>query len=263
MEEYIEAKMNIFRHQDGGLAVFNAGDPHTARILSERKGKVALFGWSRPENPAKRLIYFENGQIICEDMAGKRAMLDTKDIRIPGRHNVENYMCAIAATIDLASPTAIRRVAKNFAGVPHRIEFVREFNGASYYNDSIASSPTRTIAGLHSFGKRLLLIAGGYDKHIPFEGLGVEIADHVKCLYLTGHTAGKIRTAVESASNYDPEKTKIVDCGDMAEAVRLAAWGAEKGDVVMLSPACASFDAYKNFEKRGEHFKELVLSLRS
>lgn len=261
MEEYFDAKMNIFRHQNRGLAVLNAGDCYTERALAECEGKVALFGWKRPEIPAKRLVYFENGQIVCEDMAGKRAILDVRDVRIPGRHNVENFMCAIAAILDMASPMAIRKVAREFSGVEHRIEFIREFNGANYYNDSIASSPTRTIAGLHSFNERLLLIAGGYDKNIPFDGLGVEIADHVKRLYLTGDTAAKIREAVEKAPNFDPGMTAIIDCEGMADAVKRAAEDACQGDVVILSPACASFDAYKNFEQRGEHFKELVHGL--
>ena len=263
MEEYVEAKMNIFRNNPEGFAVFNAGNEYTARALRLKNdpARTALFGWARPEEPAGRLVYCFNDEIIAESESGRRVVLAMKDIKLPGRRNVENYMCAVAAVEGLASPEAIVKVAREFGGVPHRIELVRELDGVKYYNDSIASSPTRAIAGLRSFESRIIMIAGGYDKKIPFDELGPEAAERVELLLLTGPTAGAIRAAVEGAPGFDPAETVIIDCADVPEAVFRAREAAGPGDVVMLCPACASFDAYKNFEERGEHFKGIVLGL--
>ena len=150
-------------------------------------------------------------------------------------------------------------VATTFAGVEHRIEFVREFEGVKYYNDSIASSPTRTIAGLNSFDQKLILIAGGYDKHIPYDVLGEPICDHVKTLILTGATAPKIRQCVEQTGRYD--QPQIIDVPDLKSAVRTAYATAHPGDIVIMSPASASFDCFKNFMERGELFKQFVNAL--
>ena len=156
------------------------------------------------------------------------------------------------------SDDAIRRVARNFGGVEHRIELVRIKDGVKFYNDSIASSPSRTIAGLRSFTQKVILIAGGYDKHIPYDVLGPEICAHVRKLFLCGATAGKIRAAVEQTGMEQPE---ITDCGDFEDAVRSAAAAARAGDIVLMSPASASFDQFKNFMVRGECFKKIVKEL--
>ncbi len=190
-----------------------------------------------------------------------KAVLDTADILIPGVHNVENYMAAIAAVEGLVPDEAICQVAKSFGGVEHRIELVRVKDGVRFYNDSIASSPTRTIAGLRSFREKVLLIAGGYDKHIPYDVLGPEICRSVKKLYLNGATASLIRIAVESCPDYVPGMPEIVDCGDFDTAVYAAARDAGEGDVVLMSPASAAFDQFKNFMVRGNHFKSLVKEL--
>ena len=153
----------------------------------------------------------------------------------------------------------IRQVARNFGGVEHRIELVRVKDGVKFYNDSIASSPSRTIAGLRSFTQKVILIAGGYDKHIPYDVLGPEICAHVSKLFLCGATAGKIRSAVEQAEG--TEKPEITDCGDFEAAVRAAAAAARPGDIVLMSPASASFDQFKNFMVRGECFKKIVKEL--
>jgi len=193
--------------------------------------------------------------VICRNGG---AVLDSKDILLPGVHNIENYMAAIAAVEGLVSDETIQSVAKTFGGVEHRIELVRIKDGVRFYNDSIASSPSRTIAGLRSFEDKVILIAGGYDKHIPYDVLGPEICAHVKKLFLGGATGPLIREAVE---NCDGEKPEIVDCGDFTSAVYAAAKAAQPGDVVLMSPASAAFDQFKNFMVRGQYFKKLVMEL--
>ena len=186
--------------------------------------------------------------------------MTTEDIRLPGVHNIENYMAAIAAVDGLVPDEVIREFARNFGGVEHRIELVRTYHGVRFYNDSIASSPSRTIAGLRSFKEKVILIAGGYDKHIPFDVLGPEIVEHVKALVLCGATAGKIRQAVEQTAGYAPGKPEILEVAPFQNAVEAARDLAEEGDVVTLSPACAAFDQFKNFAERGKTFKEIVNS---
>lgn len=185
-------------------------------------------------------------------------MLNVHDILIPGVHNIENYMAAMAAVDGLVSDEDIRTVAKNFGGVEHRIELVRVKDGVKYYNDSIASSPSRTIAGLRSFTQKVILIAGGYDKHIPYDVLGPEICTHVSQVFLCGATADKIRACVDACAGEKPEMT---DCGDFDSAVLAAAKAAKPGDIVLMSPASASFDQFKNFMERGNRFKQLVKEL--
>ena len=252
MAEYTLAKQNIFRMQDsGGLLILNADNPITADFRGN--GRTEFFSRQRPTNGA----WAAGGILYCHG----RSVLETKNILLPGVHNIENYMAAILAVQDLVDDDTIRHVAETFGGVEHRIELVRVKDGVRYYNDSIASSPSRTIAGLHSFSQKVLLIAGGYDKHIPYDVLGPEICAHVKVLFLNGATASQIRAAVESCPDYRIDSPKIVDCGDFAAAVRAAANAAKPGDIVLMSPACASFDQFKNFMIRGDSFKKLVMEL--
>ncbi|MEG2857873.1 MAG: UDP-N-acetylmuramoyl-L-alanine--D-glutamate ligase, partial [Clostridia bacterium] len=198
------------------------------------------------------------GGMICN---GATPILDVHDIKIPGAHNVENYLAAIAALDGMVPNDVIVYVARTFGGVAHRMEHVRSFRGAEYYNDSIASSPTRTIAGLRSFQCPVILIAGGYDKNIPFDVLGPEIIAHVKALVLVGATASKIRDCVVNAAGYNPDVLPIIECETFKSAVNTAASLARAGDVVTLSPACASFDLFKNFAERGDAFRRLVNEL--
>ncbi len=249
MQEYVDAKKNIYLHQDShGLLVVNEDNAITAPLHS----CGTTCGFSRQKKDA--FVRLEEGVIY----RGRDAVLDTADILLPGVHNMENYMAAIAAVEGLVPDAEVVSVAKNFGGVEHRIELVRVKDGVRYYNDSIASSPTRTIAGLRSFPEKVLLIAGGYDKHIPYDVLGPEICAHVKKLYLNGATAGLIRAAVEGCPGGQPE---MVDCGDFDTAVLSAARDAKPGDVVLMSPASAAFDQFKNFMVRGAHFKHLVKEL--
>lgn len=248
MEEYVDAKKNIFRYQkEGDLLVVNADNPITAPF--------------RGPGETRTFSRLGEGDVCVRDgviFRGGRKVLPVSDILLPGVHNVENYMAAIAVVEGLAPDEDIRQVARTFGGVEHRIELVRVKDGVRYYNDSIASSPTRTMAGLRSFPEKVILIAGGYDKHIPYDPLGPEICAHVKKLFLNGATGPKIRAAVERCPG---EKPEMVDCGDFASAVKAAAAAAEPGDVVLMSPASAAFDQFRNFMVRGNYFKELVKEL--
>ena len=253
MEEYIWAKQNLYRYQKpGDKLVLNGDNSITARFVGV--GETRYFSSSAK---AKNGTYLVENTIFRDETP----VLDIRTIAIPGHHNVENYMAAILAVEGIVSDDAIRQVAENFGGVEHRIEFVRVKDGVRFYNDSIASSPSRTIAGLHSFREKVILIAGGYDKHIPFEVLGPEVCQHVKAVFVNGATADKIRQAIENAPEYQPGYPEIIDCQDFTQAVYAAAAKAQAGDVVLMSPACAAFDQFKNFMDRGNYFKKLVKEL--
>lgn len=257
MGEYISAKENIFLHQNpGDRVILNNDNDITRSFVSVAKGHVTLFG--RREEPEGDGVFLRENAIWVRDGRGEREVLPLKDILLPGDHNVENYMAAIGAVNGLVKDETIRAFAASFGGVEHRIELVRELKGVKYYNDSIASSPTRTMAGLKCFPEKVILIAGGYDKHIPFDDLGPAIVEHVKLLILTGDTSPKIRSAVENSPEYQPGKPDIREFHAFADAVDEAHREAQPGDVVILSPACASFDRFKNFAERGETFKRIV-----
>ncbi len=259
MGEYISAKENILKYQSpDGCAVLNYDNEITRAFAKSAVGTVRFFGRSEA---LQHGIVVRDGAICDTGGDAARTVLPLSDLLLPGAHNVENYMAAIAAVQGMVSDEVVRSVAKRFAGVEHRIELVRTLHGVRYYNDSIASSPTRTIAGLRSFPQKVILIAGGYDKQIPFTELGAEITEHVKYLYLTGDTAPKIRAAVEQAPGYDPQALPIAVIGDFTQAVLAAHMAAQPGDVVLLSPACASFDHFANFAARGEAFKKIIYGL--
>ncbi|MBO4915483.1 MAG: UDP-N-acetylmuramoyl-L-alanine--D-glutamate ligase [Oscillospiraceae bacterium] len=258
MDEYIAAKKNIFLHQNTlDTAIFNLDNDITRALSEQAPASVRLF--SRRSEVADG-AFVRDGAIWLRRGGEEREVLKTAEIRIPGQHNVENYCAAVAAVDGLVPDEVIRKVAREFSGVEHRIELVRERRGVRWYNDSIASSPTRTIAGLRSFPEKVILIAGGYDKHIPFAPLAPEIVEHVKLLILCGATADAIRAAVTGFEGYRGEP-EMVECKTLQEAVDLASVRAEKGDVVTLSPACAAFDQFKNFMERGKVFKQMVNAL--
>ena len=260
MEEYIAAKKNIFLHQaQADRVILNADNATTASFAPDAPGSVTLF--SRQVEPAGDAVFFRDGAIWSKDGGEARPILRREEILLPGDHNVENYMAAIAAVNGLVPEDIIRSFAAKFSGVEHRIELVRTLNGVRYYNDSIASSPTRTMAGLKCFPEKVILIAGGYDKHIPFDDLGPAITTYVKRLVLTGNTAQKIRKAVEAAPDYTEGTPIIEEYDDFQEAVLAAHRAARAGDVVLLSPACASFDKFRNFMERGNAFKRIVQEL--
>lgn len=256
-DEYVQAKTSIFTHQKPGDRLVLNSDDRVTRTLDIGPGHNVMTCSKivKPENG----VYLRDGVIYIAENGQDRMLMEASDIRIPGAHNVSNVMMAAAIVQGLCKDSDIVEVAKTFGGVEHRIEFVREFEGVKYYNDSIASSPTRTIAGLNSFDQKLILIAGGYDKHIPYDVLGKPICEHVKTLLLTGATAPKIRACVEQADC--AQKPEIIDVPDLAAAVRAANAVAQPGDMVIMSPASASFDCFKNFMERGDRFKELVNKL--
>ena len=255
MEEYTRAKMNIFLHQGkNGVAVLNADNSVTATFPPACPGEVRTF--SRRGSVSHG--YYALDGVIYRKMDGKtEPILREEEIFLPGKHNVENYLAAFCAADGLVSADVMRSVARTFKGVEHRIEHVRTLDGVDYYNDSIASSPSRTIAGLRSFPQKVILIAGGKDKGVPFDELGREILLHVKKLVLTGYTAEKIHAAVENAPGYAGDPPIIITDG-FDEAIWTARKLAHPGDVVILSPACTSFDRFKNFAERGRRFKEIV-----
>ena len=261
-QEYCEAKFNIFLHRgNDGILVTNAMrrtklDEYLFLKLQNR----ALDGTDTPilRTFNGGTVYEKDGVIYCD---GKDVMR-TSDIRIPGRHNVENYMAAIAATYGIVPFDTVKRVAKEFAGVEHRIEFVREVRGVRYYNSSIDSSPSRTLAALAAFGgKKLTVLCGGYDKNLDYSPLADGLLRYAKTVIVCGATAEKIRTALVSSPEYDEEALPVVTTENYRQSVAYAYETATEGDIVLLSPASASFDAFQNFEERGRYFKALVAKL--
>ena len=256
--EYIDAKENIFTHQSAEyIAVFNADNPYTLEEAGRAVGRARLFSRQKELEDG---VFLRGGAIIAKRDGAERQVMTAADIKLPGVHNIENYMAAIAAVDGLVPDGIIRDFAREFGGVEHRIELIRTRNGVRWYNDSIASSPSRTIAGLNSFKEKVILIAGGKDKGISYESLGPVINDHVKLLILCGATAGVIRQSTEQAPNYGG--LEIADVTDYHEAVALADSRAEEGDVVILSPASTSFDRFANFMERGRVFKDIVNALK-
>ncbi len=258
-EEYIQAKANIFKYQnEEDLLVLNYDNKITNEFGKIAPSKVVYF--SSKEKIENGLILDNN--IIKEcDNGLRRHILSTKDIKLRGVHNCENICAAIAATKNIASIDSQIRAISNFSGVNHRLEFVREINGAKWYNDSIASSPTRTIAGLNSFDEDIVLIAGGYDKHLDYRPLAQPIINKVKKLILLGQTSDKIYQEVTKLLSIENKKLDIFKTTTLEEAINKAKEVSKKGDIVLFSPASASFDMFKNFEERGNKFKEIVNKL--
>ena len=254
MEEYVDAKSNIFMHQGKeDLLVLNADNAITRSYAESAQGRVKLFSRLR-----KEAVYADQrGNIYCGDLQ----VVKRDGLLLRGDHNVENMMAAIAAVWDLVETETIAKVAATFTGLPHRLEFVRELNGVQYINDSIASSPTRTIACLNAFEEKPILILGGYDKKIPFDELGNALCERAKAVVITGDTAEAIERAVLNSPAYNEHHPIVARAVDLEAAVSAASQLAVSGDRVVLSPACASFDRYQNFEKRGEHYKQTVLNL--
>lgn len=260
MAEYIDAKCNLIRHQNAfSRTVLNYDNEETMKLSDMVRGKSVNFSLSSEVETGSFLR--KDGVLCYKEKSIITEIIHKDEIRIPGIHNVDNYLTAIAAVWGNVSVESIVKVAKNFGGVEHRIEFVREIDGVRWYNDSIATSPTRVIAGLNSFNRKIIVIAGGYDKKIPFEPLAKPVNERVKILILMGATAEKIEKAVTDCPYYPESGLKIVHVKSMEEAVMTANKLADDGDIVSLSPACASFDMYPMFEARGNHFKKLVNEL--
>ncbi len=255
MEEYIDSKKNIFKYQkEDGVLILNRENEITYSFMKEAKGSCRLFSSKRELEDGGS---YHDGSLYLNS----NKICSKEDIIIKGMHNIENYLAAFLAVMNEVSPKTMKQVAESFRGVAHRNELVREVHGVKFYNDSIGSSPTRTLATISVFSKPVILIAGGYDKHIPFEPLAERGYDKIKSLVLLGDTKNKIKEVFEKVIQDKKADIPIYMAETFQEAVTYAAKIAEEGDSVVLSPACASFDMFKNFEIRGEAFREIVNSL--
>ncbi|MBQ7128865.1 MAG: UDP-N-acetylmuramoyl-L-alanine--D-glutamate ligase [Clostridia bacterium] len=261
MAEYIGAKINILSHQNAfSRTGLNMDNEETKKLSSLVRGKLIYF--SRKQKPETG-AYLSHDGYLCYTENGKTEKIIHKDeIKIPGLHNVENYLTAIAVLHGDVENDCFVSVANEFGGVEHRIEFVRELDGVRYYNDSIATSPASVTAGLKAFGKKVIIIAGGSDKQLDYTTLSGAINKYVKVLILLGETAEKIKKAVVEDKTYNQNEIKIIDADTLENAVNIARENAVLGDVISLSPASASFDKYKDFEERGRHFKKVVKDLK-
>ena len=254
-KEYIDAKKNIMLYQnEGDTLIVNADNQVTEDIGKSANGAVKYFSRNGMAD-----VYLD-GNIIKRGIV---EILNIKDIKIPGMHNVENYMAAIAAVSGLVSKEVIVNVAKTFGGVEHRIELVRTLDGVKYYNSSIDSSPNRTINTLRVFPNKVIIIAGGKDKGIPYDEIGPALAEHVKVLILIGATSDKIQEALDAEINKtgNGKDIEVIRATSYEDAVNTARSKAHDGDVVLLSPASTSFDMFRNFEERGNLFKKIVNEL--
>ena len=257
--------MKIFKNQtEKGIVVLNYDNDVTRYFASEANGKVIFF--SR-KNKLDNGVIYDNGVIkSCEDGVRRHIITIDDAVSLRGMHNYENMCAAIAATSTLVEPSIQARAITKFKGVEHRLEYVRTINGVKWYNDSIGTSPTRTIAGLNAFDKKIVLIAGGYDKKLDYKPIAKPIIDKVSDLILMGATADKIQTAVEeqlkvNGVDDNNHALPIYRCNTLEEAVNKAYEVANSNEIVLFSPASASFDMYKNFMERGEKFKELVRNI--
>ena len=258
-EEYIEANKNIFKYQsENGIVVLNYDNEITKKCAKEAVGKVRWFSGTQKLDDG----FIVDGDVIkeCEDKIRKH-ILNTKNVQLRGKHNYENICTALAATKDLVSMDNAVKTVSEFKGVEHRLELVREINGVKWFNDSVSSTPTRTIAGLKSYDEEIVLIAGGYDKNLDYTPIAKPILDKVKVLILLGATSGKIFDSVKAEEEKQGKKIEIYMCENLKETVELANKVAKEGQVVLFSPASASFDLFKNFADRGEKFKALVNDL--
>ncbi len=263
LDEYVDSKRNILIYQNSGQkTVLNADCDYSigGRVYHDMRYDVRgrLFEFSIRHSVENGAFMDNNGDIFYVENGKKVFIMNRNSINIPGMHNVENYCTAIAAVFDMVEPETIRKVAESFSGVEHRIEFVREHKGVKYYNDSIATSPSRVISGLNAFEQKIIMICGGSDKGNDLSEMVPYILDKVKLLILNGATADKIYSAVVSNPDYKISEIEIIKVDTLEEAVAAARENAETGDIVSLCPACPAFDQFKTFEYRGRKFKELV-----
>ncbi len=269
MEEYIRAKQNAFCHAPTVRLVVNAENEITRNFGQTFSGQTVYFSSKRAglrEIAGERrehvsALYLQDDAIVLEDASHTERLLDVADIRLPGVHNIENYMTAMALTLPDARPEDFRAVAASFTGVPHRLEPLGERHGVHYINSSIDSSPSRTAAALSVFHERVIVICGGRDKAVPLAPLAATLCAHAKAVVLTGEAAPKIRRAILDSPDYHPGLFALLECPDFGGAVRAAAAAATPGDTVILSPACTSYDAFRNFEERGNAFRDIVRTL--
>lgn len=255
-EEYIESKKNIFKYQNkNDKLILNYDNDITRNCANETEGKVVFFsGKEKLDNG-----YIVDKKVIkeCNDRIRKH-VLNTNEVILRGEHNFENIATAIAATNELVDIDTAVNAVKDFKPVEHRLEFIREIDGVKWYNDSVSSSPTRTIAGLYSFDEEIVLIAGGYDKNLDYTPIAKPIIEKVKTLILLGQTSGKIFESVKEELDKQDKDLDIYMCDNLNQTIELAKKVAKTGQIILFSPASASFDMFRNFADRGNQFKELV-----
>lgn len=263
LDEYVDAKRNVLIYQNPeSKAVLNADCDYSigGRVYHDMRFDIrgSLYEFSI-KHPVENGTYMaENGDIIYSESGKKTIVMNKNDIIIPGMHNVENYCTAITAVWGLVPIDIMKNIARTFGGVEHRIEFVREFRGVKYYNDSIATSPSRVISGLNAFNQKIIMICGGSDKGNDMSQMVPLILKKVKLLVLNGATAQKIYDAVLADKNYPSSGLKIEKTDTMQNALEIAKNNAVSGDIVSLCPACPAFDQFKTFEYRGRAYKKLV-----
>jgi UDP-N-acetylmuramoylalanine--D-glutamate ligase len=266
MEEYVRAKTNLFSHSPNQALVTNAENEIALSLSRTYPGALTLFSSKKESHTALPLkagdtaIYERNGTILFWDGKTETPILSTEDILLPGRHNIENYMTAYALCRPFVSVETVGEIAKSFPGVPHRLERIRTHEGVTYYNSSIDSSPTRTAAALSALKEKPIVICGGRDKGIPFEPLSDSLCARAKAVILTGEAAPKIWAVLRNTEAVQSGALPVWEESDFTKAVLLSRRIAREGDTVLLSPACTSFDAFKNFEERGDTFRRIVLS---
>ncbi len=260
-DEYISSKANIFKYQNkNDLLVLNFENEITKDFEKNANSKVVYFS---SKTKLDNGVILDNNIIKNCDNGLRRHIINFKNSKLRGLHNAENVCAAVAATNNIVSVESQLSVGINFSGVNHRLEFVKEIDGAKWYNDSIASSPTRTIAGLNSFDENIVLIAGGYDKHLDYNKIAKPIIDKTNSLILLGQTTNKIYNAVTNELKHVEKDLPIYKVNTLDEAVEKAKEISKKDDIVLFSPASASFDMFKNFEERGNRFKQIVNNLFS
>ena len=258
-QDYIDAKREILLHQTPDCRlILNADDAHTPYYEGFARAHISRFS---DRQTLEEGAFVRDGVLVRKGGGEERAVLLASEIRLPGEHNVLNYLAAFAATEGLVPDAVCAEVARRFAGVEHRLEIVRTLHGVTYINDSIGSSPTRTIAGLRAMRTKPIVIAGGYDKLIPFDELGDALCEYAKAVFLTGDTAEKIRAAILQSPRYEASGLPVTMVADFRAAVLAAAQAAGEGDIVLFSPACASFDHFKNFAERGRFYKSIIMEL--
>lgn len=258
-QDYIDAKRAIFEQQTAAQRlVLNLDDSHSAYYASFATAPISYFS---DRAAVQNGAVCDRGVIYRVFDGQRRPVMEAGEIKLPGEHNLLNYLAAFAATEGWVSDQVCSQVARTFAGVEHRLEQVRVLHGVTYINDSIGTSPTRTSAGLHALKTKPIVIAGGYDKHLPFDGLGDELCLLSKRVFLTGATAQRIKAAILASKYYAQSQLEVTVIDDFRQAVLAAAASAGEGDIVLLSPACAAFDKFKNFMERGKAFKKIVMEL--
>jgi len=261
IDDYVNAKTNIIRFQkEGDYAVLNADQPLTRQLLKECRGQALLFSRQYQVSAG---AFLDQEQIIVRWNGDEWRVCHTSELQLPGSHNVDNALaaCAIAAAAG-AHAEAMRTGVTSFKGVEHRLELVAEVDAVRYYDDSIATSPQRAVAALNSFSEPIILLAGGREKHLPLGELAQLIVEKAKFLVLFGEAAPVLEEAVIDVLGGKGETDlPIFRSSDLAQAVRTARRISEAGDIVLLSPAFTSFDTYRDFAERGDHFKALVRDL--